>query len=126
MQPQTPASSAKGSTEAVTHKHTDRHFSFVIPAGWSKQSGEVNSDAVVFMQEPLTKTCSFQVHMTRMQPNFPAEASVKASLDSAMKDIQLGKNLSAKRRDESGMQQGKKVQFTRGWELVEKGQAGGH
>lgn len=115
-----------GSTEAVTYKNNDRNFSFTIPAGWSKQSGDVNSDSVLFMQEPLSKTCSFQFNMTRMQTDFPAEASVKASLDSAKKDIKIDKNLSAKRRDESGMENGKKVRFTRGWELVEKGKAGGH
>ncbi|MDP1666232.1 MAG: hypothetical protein Q8L79_14060 [Methylobacter sp.] len=124
--PQAAAGGSTGSTEAVTYKNKDRNFSFVIPAGWSKQSGDVNSDTVLFMQEPLTKTCSFQFNMTRMQTDFPAEASVKASLDSAKKDIKIDKNLSAKRRDESGMEKGKKVRFTRGWELTEKGQAGGH
>jgi hypothetical protein len=126
VQPQAAAGGSTGSTEAVTYKNKDRNFSFVIPAGWSKQSGDVNSDTVLFMQEPLTKTCSFQFNMTRMQMDFPAETSVKASLDSAKKDIKIDKNLSAKRRDESGMENGKKVRFTRGWELTEKGQAGGH
>ncbi|MBL6986230.1 MAG: hypothetical protein ACU83U_07245 [Gammaproteobacteria bacterium] len=122
----TQAGGSAGSTEAVTYKNKDRNFSFTIPAGWSKQSGDVNSDMVLFMQEPLTKTCSFQFNMTRMQMDFPAEASVKASLDSAKKDIKIDKNLSAKRRDESGMENGKKVRFARGWELTEKGKAGGH
>ncbi len=125
-QPQAEASASTGSSEAVIYKNKDRKYSFTIPAGWSKQSGDVNSDMVLFMQEPLAKTCSFQINMTRMQMDFPAEASVKASLDSAKKDIKIDKNLSAKRRDESGMENGKKVRFTRGWELVEKGQAGGH
>ncbi len=125
-QTQSVAGGSAGSTEAVTYKNKDRDFSFIIPAGWLKQSGDVNSDTVLFMQEPLTKTCSFQFNMTRMQSDFPAEASVKASLDSAKKDIKIDKNLSAKRRDESGMENGKKVRFTRGWELVEKGTAGGH
>ncbi|MDP1774355.1 MAG: hypothetical protein Q8L15_18975 [Methylobacter sp.] len=125
-QPQAAAGGSAASAEAVTYKNKDRNFSFVIPAGWSKQSGDVNSDTVLFMQEPLTKTCSFQFNMTRMQGDFPAEASVKASLDSAKKDIKIDKNLSAKRRDESGMENGKKVRFTRGWELTEKGKAGGH
>lgn len=126
VQPQAAAGGSAGSVEAVTYKNNDRNFSFVIPAGWLKQSGDVNSDTVLFMQEPLSKTCSFQFNMTRMQMDFPAEASVKASLDSAKKDIKIDKNLSAKRRDESGMENGKKVRFTRGWELTEKGQAGGH
>jgi hypothetical protein len=113
-------------TEPVTYTNKDRHFSFTIPAAWVKQSGDVNSDTVLFMAQPLSKTCSFQVNMTRMQLDFPAEASVAASLDSATKDIAIDKNISAKRRDESGMENGQKVQFTRGWELMEKGQKGGH
>lgn len=118
--------SAAASTQPVTYTNKDRHYSFTIPAGWAKQSGEVNSDMVLFMEVPLAKTCSFQVNMTRMQQDFPAEASVKASLDSAKKDIAIDKNISAKRRDESGMENGKQVKFTRGWELTEKGKAGGH
>ncbi len=121
--PLTPAADAStggavGSAEAVTYKNTGRHYSFTIPAGWAKQSGDENSDMVLFMAVPLSKTCSFQVNMTRMQADFPAEASVKASLDSAKKDIAIDKNISAKRRDEAG--------YTRGWELTEKGKAGGH
>lgn len=115
-----------GSTQAVTYNNNDRNYAFTIPAGWALQSGDVNADAALFMAVPVSKTCSFQVHMTRMQPDFPAEASVKASLDSAVKDIQRDKNLSAKRRDESGMENGTHVKFTRGWELTEKGQPGGH
>lgn len=113
-------------TEPVTYTNKDRHYSFTIPTGWEKLSGDVNSDTVLFMAQPLKKTCSFQINMTRMQKDFPAEASVVASLDSATKDIAIDKNISAKRRDESGMENGKKVQFTRGWELTEKGQKGGH
>lgn len=112
--------------EPVTYTNKDRHFSFTIPADWAKQSGDVNSDTVLFMAQPLSKTCSFQVNMTRMQLDFPAEASVAASLDSATKDIAIDKNISAKRRDESGLENGQSVQFTRGWELMEKGQKSGH
>jgi hypothetical protein len=131
LKPATPAvqseaagSGASASTEAMTYKNKARNFSFTIPAGWSKQSGDVDSDMVIFMQEPLSKTCSFQFNITSMQADFPAEASVKASLDTAKKDVKSGKNISAKRRDESGKEKGKNVRFTRGWELVEKGQAG--
>ena len=42
------------------------------------------------------------------------------------KDIAIDKNISAKRRDESGLENGQHVQFTRGWELMEKAQKGGH
>ncbi len=117
---------SSGSSAAATYTNTDRKFSFVIPAGWSKQSGDVNSDSVLFMKVPIASTCSFQFHLNRMQLDFPAEASVSASLKSAKKDIQIDKNLSAKRRDESGKENNKTVRFTRGWELVEKGKAGGH
>jgi hypothetical protein len=117
---------ATSPAEPVTYTNKDRHFSFTIPAGWAKQSGDVNSDTVLFMAQPLKKTCSFQINMTRMQKDFPAEASVAASLDSATKDIEIDKNISAKRRDESGLENGQTVQFTKGWELTEKGQKGGH
>lgn len=110
----------------ITYKNTERHYAFTIPAAWVKQSGEVNSEMVLFMKQPLNKTCSFQINITRMQKDFPAEASVAASLDSAKKDIEIDKNLTAKRRDESGLENGQTVQFTRGWELTEKGQKGGH
>lgn len=120
------AKEQKAPAQAVTYTNKDRHFSFTIPAGWEKLSGDVNSDMVLFMAQPLKKTCSFQINMTRMQPDFPAEASVTASLNSAIQDIKIDKNIAAKRRDESGLEKGKKVQFTRGWELTEKGQKGGH
>lgn len=115
-----------GSIQAITHKNANRKYSFTIPAGWAKQEGDVNGNSVLFMQVPVSKSCSFQIHMTQMQPDFPAEASVKASLKSAKQEVQMGKLLSAKRRDESGLENGKKVRFTRGWEIVESGQAGGH
>ncbi|MGR8933547.1 MAG: hypothetical protein ACU837_04065 [Gammaproteobacteria bacterium] len=115
-----------GSTAPVAYKNTSRNFSFTLPAGWAKMEGDVNSDSVLFMQQPVSNTCSFQIHITRMQTNFPAEASVKASLKSAKQDIKIGKLLSAKRRDESGKEHGKKVRFTRGWEIVENGQPGGY
>lgn len=118
------SASAAASTSAVTYTNTDRHFSFTIPAGWAKQNGDPNSETVLFMIEPIAKSCSFQFHMTRMQQDFPAEASVKASLDSAKKDIAIDKNLSAKRRDQSGTVNGKQVKLVRGWELTEKGKAG--
>jgi hypothetical protein len=114
------------SSEPVTYQNKSRHFSFTMPTGWEKQMGEVDSDSVLFMAQPLTKTCSFQININRMQKDFPAEASVAASLDSVTKDIEIEKNISAKRRDESGMENGQKVQFTRGWELTEKGEKGGH
>ena len=118
-------SSAGGSpsTAPVTYKNSDRHFSVTIPKGWAKQNGDVNSERVLFMRIPISDSCSFQFHMTRMQLDFPAEASVKASLNSAKKDIKIDKVLTAKRRDESGKANGKKV-YARGWELVQKPKPG--
>ncbi|NOQ35378.1 MAG: hypothetical protein GQ569_05715 [Methylococcaceae bacterium] len=113
------AAADTGSSEAVTYKNKGRNFSFTIPAGWSKQSGDANSETALFMKMPIKTSCSFQFHMTRMKLSFPAEAAVKASLKSSKEDIQIDKLLSAKRRDESGKENGKTVKFTRGWEIVE-------
>lgn len=118
------AGETSGSSQPMTYKNTGRNFAFTIPAGWSKQSGDVNSEQVLFMMLP--KTCSFQFHITRMQPSFPAESSVRASLKSATEDITIDKLLSAKRRDETGRENGKRVQFTRGWQVMEKGKPGSH
>ncbi len=101
----------------VTYHNKSYGFKFTIPAGWKKQSGDPDSDGVLFMQVPITNSCSFQYHVSPMQKEFPAEAAVKASLEAARADIDNGKNLSAKRRDDRG---------TLGWELVEKGRRGGH
>lgn len=102
-------------TEEVTYQNKTYGFSFTIPAGWQKQSGEPDSNSVLFMQQPISNSCSFQFHITSMGANFPAEAGVKASLNSAKADT--NKYISAKRRDDKG---------TRGWEIVEKGAEGGH
>lgn len=120
------AAGSAGSSAPQTHTNQERQFSFDIPAGWARQQGDVNSDSVLFMKVPVESSCSFQFHITRMQKDFPAETSVRASLASAKKDVEIDKNLSAKRRDESGLENGKTVQFASGWELVEKGQSGGH
>jgi hypothetical protein len=108
----------------ISYKNMTRHFSFAIPGNWSQQSGDVNSNSALFML--LEKTCSFQFNYTQMVPSFPAESSVQASLRQAYEEITIGKLLSAKRRDEYGMQNGSRIQFTRGWEIVENGPPGGH
>lgn len=115
-----------GSSAPVTYKNEGRNFSFTIPAGWSKQQGDSNSESALFMKVPIKTSCSFQFHMTRMRPSFPAEASVKASLKAAKEDITIDKLIAAKRRDESGKENGKTVRFTRGWEIVEKGKPDSH
>lgn len=116
----------QGSATEVTYKNKQRNFAFTIPAGWSQQSGDPNSDDVIFMKVPISESCSFQYHYTPMQASFPAETSVNASLKTAKADIKAGKLLSAKRRDESGKLNGKSVRLTRGWEVVEKGTPGNH
>jgi len=112
-----------GSSSAVTYENKTYGFSFTIPAGWSKQNGEPNSDSVLFMQMPISNSCSFQFHITPMRKSFPAGASVKASLKAAKEDIKIDKLLSAKRRDDRI--KNKKAGVI-GWEVVEKGKAGGH
>ena len=115
-----------GSSQAVTYKNDSRNYSFTIPAGWAKQQGDVNTDSVLFMKVPIKSSCSFQIHSTRMRPSFPAETSVRASLKASKEDITIDKLISAKRRDESGLEKGKKVRFTRGWEIVEKAKPNTH
>ncbi|MDQ7090092.1 MAG: PsbP-related protein [Methylococcales bacterium] len=114
---------AAGSTSAVTYKNKTYGFSFTIPAGWSKQSGNPDSDSVLFMQAPISNSCGFQFHITPMRKSFPASASVKASLKAAKEDIQINKLLSAKSRNDKGTTS---KQRTIGWEVVEKGKSGGH
>ena len=58
-----------------------------------------------------------------MSPDFTAEASVKASLNSAKTDIKLGKNIDAKRRDEKCESNPKNI-CARGWELIDNGDSG--
>jgi len=112
-----------GSSSAVTYNNKTYGFSFTIPAGWAKHNGSPDSDSVLFMQVPTSNSCSFQFHITPMRKSFPASASVRASLKAAKEDIQIGKLLSAKRRDDRGVNKKRRVI---GWEVVEAGKAGGH
>jgi len=117
-----PAQSGKGFSggvskplaQATTFRNTARNFEFTIPAGWEKVSGEPDSEGVGF-QKPGS-TMSFIIHMTQMQPSFPAKASVDASLKSAKEDIKIKKLLEAKRRDDGDP---KKKCGAIGWEVVE-------
>jgi len=112
--------SAVSSAPAV-HKNADRKFHFTIPAGWALVSGSPNSDSVVFRKGMTSRHFTF--HYTGMAPDFPAEASVKASLNSANQDIKLGKNIAAKRRDDKCEGNPKNL-CARGWELIDSGNAG--
>lgn len=113
---------AAGSSTKVTYKNKTYNFSFTIPAGWAKNSGDPDSNSVLFMKIPTSHTCSFQFHINPMQKSFPAAASVKASLKAAKKDIKIGKLLLAKSRNDKGAS----GLSTLGWEVVEKGKKGGH
>ena len=107
-------------TKVNTYTYTDRHFSYSLPLEWTVQNGDVNSDRVLFIAQPLTRTCSFEVNISLMQPDFNAEESIT----SALKTLKQSKNKSAKRRDEFGLVKGKSTKFARGWETVEKAQNG--
>lgn len=104
----------------TTFKNAARGFEFTIPAGWEKVSGDPDSEDVSY-QKPGT-TMGFTLHMTRMQPSFPAKASVDASLKSAKEDVKINKLLDAKRRDDGSA---KKKCGIIGWEVTEAPQKNG-
>lgn len=116
--------------QETTYKNKTYHFSFTIPAGWEKQSGNVNADNVLFMQLPISNSCRFQFNVTPMSATFPAEAAVSASLAMAYHELRLNRLSAAKRRDtsrkekikEKGKELEKIVILTRGWEITEKTQ----
>ena len=134
------ANKKKGSTHLHTHKqaevvktppkkvatytYTDRHFSFSLPVEWTQKNNDINSGNAVFVAQPETKTCSFEVNLALMQPNFNAEETVTEALKEATQAIKKGLNLAAKRRDELGMEKGKSVKYARGWEVLKKAQDG--
>lgn len=105
-----------------TFRNDDRKFSFTLPPGWEKTAGDPNSDNVTFRRGNTSQHFTF--HYTAMSPSFPAGSSVQASLKSAKEDVKLGKNLSAKRRDDICGPKDKKVTCARGWELIDSGKGG--
>ncbi len=109
------------SSAPVTHKHGSQKFHFTIPAGWAKTNGDLGGDSILFRKG--NTSAHFQYHFTGMAGNFPAESSVAASLNSAKQDIKLGKNVSAKRRDDKCESNPKNL-CARGWELIDSGNAG--
>jgi hypothetical protein len=108
---------AKGSTAAVTYINKTYGFSFTIPAGWNKMSGNPNSKTVLFTQVPISNGCSFQFHIASMGKSFPAKTAVRAAIKKSKEKIATGHYISAKARHENG---------TRGWQVVEKGKLGAY
>ncbi|MCK5872637.1 MAG: hypothetical protein KAG26_07405 [Methylococcales bacterium] len=106
-----------GSEKAVTYQNKTYGFSFTIPAGWDKMSGDPDSKAVLFTKVPTSNGCSFQFHINPMGKSFPAKTSVRASLKKAKEDVANGKYISAKNRN---------TKTTLGWEILEKGEAGAY
>ncbi|MDD3582196.1 MAG: hypothetical protein PHW74_14420 [Desulfobacca sp.] len=104
------------STAAVTYKNNGRKFSYTIPAGWDKPSGDPRGERASF-HKPGT-TVSYAFHYTGLGSSFPREASVKASMQQAQEQMKLGKYLSVKRRDQ-------KDAGIIGWETVESAKGSG-
>lgn len=119
------------------YKNKPYHFLFNLPIDWEKQSGDINSSNALFMQIPLSNSCSFQFNITAMPDNFPAEMAVRMAIKKAVMDVKKKKLVSVKRRDffhpekvpvkEKGKVKEivKSVLFIRGWEIVERGQKKG-
>jgi len=110
----------KGYAAPQTFTNAERRFSYTVPAGWRLQGGEPTGNNPVFMK-PGT-TLSFQFHFTAMTPDFPAGASVAASLKQAQQEIKTGKYSEARRRDDGDY---KKKCGAIGWEVVETPSGGG-
>jgi hypothetical protein len=117
--------------QAISYRNKTYHFSFIIPANWEKQSGQVSADNVLFMQLPIENSCSFQFNVIQMPATFPAEAAVNSAIAIAYHELKLNKLLSVKRRDtllkekfkEKGKEKEKVIVLTRGWEITEKARA---
>jgi len=65
-----------GLASDTTFRNKKRPFSYTIPAGWRKESGDPTGERAVFMK-PGT-TASFNFHFTQMVPSFPRKAAVDA------------------------------------------------
>ncbi|MBM4274762.1 MAG: hypothetical protein FJ134_09945 [Deltaproteobacteria bacterium] len=102
-----------------TFKNTERNFTYTIPAGWKKVSGDPAAGNVQFGKPGTTRF--FHVHYTQMVPSFPAKSAVDAGLKTGKEEITIGKLLAAKRKDQGGA--GKKGII--GWEIVESRKGGG-
>ncbi len=114
------ATGAKGYDTAQTFTNAARKFSYTVPAGWRLESGDPTGERPVFMK-PGT-TWSFTLHYTPMNADFPAGASVAASLKQSQGEVKTGKLLDARRRDIGDY---KKKCGTIGWEITESATGGG-
>lgn len=108
---------AKGSSEAVTYTNKTYRFSFTIPAGWNKMSGDPDSKSVLFTQIPVSNGCSFQFHISSMGKSFPAKTAISTAIKKSKEQIKTGKYISVKSRNDKR---------ARGWQLLEKGEAGAY
>lgn len=111
------------------YKNKTYHFSFTLPPGWEKQTGNPNSDNALFMQLPISNSCSFQFNITPMPATFQAEVAATTFLATAYHELRHNKLAAVKRRDtwikEKTKENSKEkeiVIFTRGWEMTEKPQ----
>ncbi len=112
-----------GSSSITTYENKTYGFTFTMPSGWSKTTGNPDSDLVLFSKIPMTNACSFQFHITAMRKSFPASASVNASFKAAKEDIAIKKIISVKRRNDRI--KNKKASVI-GWEIVDNGKSGGY
>lgn len=110
----------KGYATAQTFTNAERKFSYTIPAGWRLERGDPAGKDPVFMK-PGT-TWSFQFHYTPMNADFPAAASVAASLKQSQGEVKTGRLIEAKRRDIGDY---KKKCGAIGWEITESRTGGG-
>ena len=116
--------------QEITYRNKPYRFSFTLPAGWELQSGNANADNALFMQMPISNSCSFQFNVIPMSATFPTEEAATTFLAAAYKDLRLHKFLAVKRRDtwiKERPKDNKKAEkeiviLTHGWEITEKPQ----
>jgi hypothetical protein len=113
--------------QETTIRNKTYRFSFTLPAGWEKQSGQANSDNAFFMQLPISNSCSFQFNIVQMPETFSAEIAATTLLATAYRELRLNKLAAVKRRDtwikertKENSKEKEIVIFTRGWEITEK------
>lgn len=116
--------------QETTYRNKTYRFSFTLPAGWEQQSGNASSDNVLFMQLPISLSCSFQFNVIPMSATFPAEEAATTFLATAYRELRLHKVMAVKRRDtwikekskDKKKEKEKIVILTHGWEITEKPQ----
>lgn len=116
--------------QETTYRNKTYHFSFTLPADWELQSGNASSDNALFMQLPISNSCSFQFNVIPMSATFPAEEAATTFLATAYRELRLHKVIAVKRRDtwikekskDKKTEKEKIVILTHGWEITEKPQ----